>query len=176
MTLHIATVSRASSGVEGPIGQTAARSAERSGFEASQVQASAEAGGFRATVAESAPGPAPTVAVTAGPATGPMETVSSGVLDSLEAVARRRAEMRAGGATSPESALQAARESLLPGPAELRPRIGEGPAAMSGPEVMSPRDAISALSDTFDYAIETHVVVKSISQFSSSANSLLKTQ
>ncbi len=181
MTLHIGNVARASNGVEGEMGAATIRDLSNanavSGGAATNA-AKPDASGFTATVtSSSSAGPAPTVIVSPGPANGPMKTMSDGVVDSLKAVAERRAEIRAAHTdASPEAALNAARDALLPGPAELRPMTSEGPASAAPERKIGVEDAMRLLADTFDYAVETQVVVKSVSEMSKSANSLLKTQ
>lgn len=168
MTLHIANVSSAASGV----GEAEAAATRRM----DQAAESARDGGFEARL-DGGPQAGGAVNMSNGPATSPLDTMAGGVMESLEGVARRRSEMfEAQTAASPEELLATARDQLAPGPADLRPRGETGPASTPPPEHMTTDEAIAALGQTFDYAIETHVVVKSVSQFSNTANSLLKAQ
>lgn len=174
MTLHIANVSSASTGVEAA--ETAAR--DRGADGASSAEAQSFKASFHPQPDAAGAGDRPVVVVTSGPAEGPMGALSNGVMDAVQSVADRREAMTSGGAPSADDAVTAARDSLLPGPATLAPSTANGPAQPSDsqPSMLSPREAIGVLAETFDYAVETHVVVKSVGQFSNSANALLKTQ
>lgn len=170
MTLHIETAISPRNGVE-DAAPKAAQSVDQSAFETARAD-NAEKTGF--TIVGYGPAGEAAVRLPEGPASGPLNTVGSGVMDSLDAVAQRRESLIDRAGRSPDEMAAAARDALLPGPASLRPEAAQAPS--SGPDPLTTRETVSALARTFDYAIETHVVVKSISQFSNSANSLLKTQ
>lgn len=108
----------------------------------------------------------------------PIDKLGSGVLDTLRGFEQTRASKREsmslaqGGPASPVSA---AKSELLAGPASIRPAAG-GEVSNAAPASVSVDDAVNAMTRSFDYAIETQLIVKTGSQFSSSAASLMRGQ
>jgi len=108
----------------------------------------------------------------------PMDKIGSGVLDTLRNFEQTRAAKRDsmnvvhGG---PASSVSMAKNELLAGPASIRPASG-GEVASAVPESASVDDAVNAMTRSFDYAIETQLIVKTGSQFSTSASSLMRGQ
>ncbi len=107
-----------------------------------------------------------------------MDRIGSGILDTLRnfeqsrAAKRESMSMAQGGPASP---VAAAKEELLSGPASIRPSSG-GEIAAKPAESVGFDEAVGAMTRSFDYAIETQLIVKTGSQFSSSASSLMRGQ
>jgi len=108
----------------------------------------------------------------------PMDRIGSGILDTLRnfeqsrAAKRESMSMTQGGPASP---IAAAKQELLSGPASVRPASGGELASQPAKEVGFD-EAVGAMTRSFDYAIETQLIVKTGSQFSSSASSLMRGQ
>jgi len=120
------------------------------------------------------------VAVKFAPSSGvssPLEQVGSTMLEKLknfEATrAGRNASMRQAHA-GPASAIDSAKADLLAGPASQSMKASDAPTAANA-DHRSDR-AITAMTRTFDYAIETQLIVKTGSQISTSASSLMRGQ
>ena len=108
----------------------------------------------------------------------PMDRIGSGLLDTLRNFESTRAAKRESMSATqggPASPVAMAKEDLLAGPASIRPATG-GEAASGIRESMSVEDALGAMTRSFDYAIETQLIVKTGSQFSTSASSLMRGQ
>ncbi len=108
----------------------------------------------------------------------PMSQLSNGLLDSLRNFEQTRAQNRdamQSTGTGPASSIAAAKSEMLGGPANIRPASGD---ALNVKPVESPGfdEAVQAMTRSFDYAIETQLIVKTGSQFSSSAASLMRGQ
>lgn len=107
----------------------------------------------------------------------PMSQIGSGIMDTLRNFEQTRVDNREamkGAGVGPASSLDSAKAELLSGPASIQPASGTqapGPASNIGYD-----DAVSAMTRSFDYAIETQLIVKTGSQFSSSASSLMRGQ
>ncbi len=108
----------------------------------------------------------------------PMDRIGSGILDTLRdfeqsrAAKRESMSMAQGGPASP---VMAAKQELLAGPASVRPSAG-GELSAKPAEAVGFDEAVGAMTRSFDYAIETQLIVKTGSQFSSSASSLMRGQ
>lgn len=110
-------------------------------------------------------------------ATSPLEQVGSSVMDKLKNFEASRANRNAAMHqihAGPASAVDTAKADLLAGPASQSMRPTDGSAAMDG--ASQPDRAITAMTRTFDYAIETQLIVKTGSQLSTSASSLMRGQ
>jgi len=111
-------------------------------------------------------------------ANAPMDQIGSGILDTMRNFEQSRVNKREsmsmaqGGPASPVSAMK---QELLAGPASIRPASG-GEFTSVSTEPVGVEDAISAMTRSFDYAIETQLIVKTGSQFSTSASSLMRGQ
>jgi len=108
---------------------------------------------------------------------GPLDRVGAGVvskLKDLEASRANRSQAMSGMQAGPANPVDIAKAELLAGPASqsLATSAGSAPAA-NGPHS---NQAISAMTRTFDYAIETQLIVKTGSQISTSASSLMRGQ
>ncbi len=119
------------------------------------------------------------VAVKFSPATdnaGPLDRVGSGVvskLKDLEASRAMRSEAMIGTQAGPANPIDVAKSELLAGPASHSLVSTSGMSTAATPESNL---AISAMTRTFDYAIETQLIVKTGSQISTSASSLMRGQ
>ncbi len=108
----------------------------------------------------------------------PMNQLSSGLLDSLRNFEQTRAENRSamqGAGVGPASSMASAKSEMLSGPANIRPVSGDA-IKMQSAETPGFDQAVEAMTRSFDYAIETQLIVKTGSQFSSSAASLMRGQ
>ena len=114
----------------------------------------------------------------AGGANTPMDRIGSGIVDTLRnfeqsrTAKRESMSMAQGGPASPVSM---AKQELLSGPASVRPASG-GELSAKPTEAVGFDEAVGAMTRSFDYAIETQLIVKTGSQFSSSASSLMRGQ
>lgn len=103
---------------------------------------------------------------------GPLDQVGSGVMSVLknfEASRSSKSQAMSGMIEGPANPVDAAKEQLISGPASsdgLKP-------ASSGQGVDM---AMRAMTRSFDYAIETQLIVKTGSQISTSANSMMRGQ
>lgn len=108
---------------------------------------------------------------------GPMDRIGSGLVDRLKAFEQTRTEHRSamsGMNGGPANPIEAAKAELLSGPANIRPASGsEIATSKSGDSV---DQAINAMTRSFDYAIETQLIVKTGSQLSTTASSLMRGQ
>ena len=107
---------------------------------------------------------------------GPLNRVGSGVvsgLKDLEASRAARTQSMTGVHAGPANPVDVAKSELLAGPASrsLGFDTATDSTRMSGTD-----NAISAMTRTFDYAIETQLIVKTGSQISTSASSLMRGQ
>ncbi len=120
------------------------------------------------------------VAVKFAPSNGaasPLEQVGSSVMDKLKDFEASRANRNAAMHqihAGPASAVDTAKADLLAGPASQSMKPLDGSAAAGGAN--QPDRAITAMTRTFDYAIETQLIVKTGSQLSTSASSLMRGQ
>ena len=109
-------------------------------------------------------------------ASSPLEQVGSSVMDQLKnfeaSRASRNAAMQRMNA-GPASAIDTAKSELLSGPASQSMRASD---ASSTGQAQEADRAITAMTRTFDYAIETQLIVKTGSQLSTSASSLMRGQ
>ncbi len=108
----------------------------------------------------------------------PMDRLGSGLLDTLRNFEQTRAANRdsmSAAQGGPASPVAMAKDELLSGPASIRPAAG-GEIAAEPPAAVGYEDAVGAMTRSFDYAIETQLIVKTGSQFSSSASSLMRGQ
>lgn len=106
----------------------------------------------------------------------PMDQLGAGILDRLRAFEKTRAASQnsLNGVTGgPASVVESAKAELLGGPARSSMIAGGNSVAQTGDPL---EQATTAMMRSFDYAIETTLVVKTGSQVSSSANSLLRGQ
>ncbi|WP_018633167.1 hypothetical protein [Neomegalonema perideroedes] len=94
-----------------------------------------------------------------------------------EAAAKDLAQGPASAGTSGEAAYAKARAELAAGPASLRAGAAQttSPGAAAANSGLYDR-AFDAMRQSFDYAIETQMVVKTGSQFASSLNQLMRGQ
>ena len=107
---------------------------------------------------------------------GPLSRVGEGMVDKLKQFeARRSASANAMShmQPGPASPVDIAKSELLSGPASMSMRA-ESPG-MAAAE-METDGAVAAMTRSFDYAIETQLIVKTGSQMSSSASSLMRGQ
>lgn len=109
---------------------------------------------------------------------GPLDRVGSGMvskLKDLEATRASRSQAMSTINAGPANPVDVAKAELLAGPASQSLSISKasGPASASGAQA---DQAISAMTRTFDYAIETQLIVKTGSQISTSASSLMRGQ
>ena len=108
----------------------------------------------------------------------PMDRIGSGLLDTLRNFEQTRLAKRDAMSTTqggPASPVALAKDELLAGPASVRPASGSDLAGNPA-QPMGVEDALGAMTRSFDYAIETQLIVKTGSQFSSSASSLMRGQ
>lgn len=113
----------------------------------------------------------------AGERTGPLDQVGSSMvskLKGLEAARADRSSAMSGMQAGPASPIDTAKAQLLDGPASrsLSTQSMSMTASSGGETDM----AMSAMTRTFDYAIETQLIVKTGSQLSTSASSLMRGQ
>jgi len=110
-------------------------------------------------------------------ASTPLEQVGSTVMDKLknfeESRMSRNAAMRHMDA-GPASAVESAKAGLLDGPASASMRSSNASPSVS--QSTQADHAMEAMTRTFDYAIETQLIVKTGSQLSTSASSLMRGQ
>ena len=121
------------------------------------------------------------VAVKFAPSTGtasPLEQVGSTMMSKLKNFEASRAnrnvamqQVHAG----PASAIDSAKAGLLSGPASQSMKAGDASSSAPASDFQADR-AITAMTRTFDYAIETQLIVKTGSQLSTSASSLMRGQ
>jgi len=149
---------------------------------ASMERSTAQMGDLKgATGAQGAASPSDTVKISFSPpstSTTPMDKLGSGVMDTLRNFEQTRAAKRDSMGSvqgGPASSVSMAKSELLSGPASIRPASG-GDVASAAPESVSVDDAVNAMTRSFDYAIETQLIVKTGSQFSTSASSLMRGQ
>lgn len=109
-------------------------------------------------------------------AASPFQQVGSTVVSKLKDFEASRAgrnaamsKMNAG----PATAIETAKTQLLDGPAS-RSLTSSGGQSVKGGSMAD--DAMTAMTRTFDYAIETQLIVKTGSQLSTSASSLMRGQ
>ncbi len=108
----------------------------------------------------------------------PMDRIGSSLIDTLRDFEKTRATQRDAMGTAqggPASPVTVAKDELLSGPATVRPASGESLSTQPA-EAVGFDDAVTAMTRSFDYAIETQLIVKTGSQFSSSAASLMRGQ
>ncbi len=108
---------------------------------------------------------------------GPLDRVGASVvskLKDLEASRADRSQAMNGIQAGPANPVDIAKSELLAGPASQSLSTSGMPSAGSGGTTAD--GAISAMTRTFDYAIETQLIVKTGSQISTSASSLLRGQ
>lgn len=108
----------------------------------------------------------------------PMSKLSNGVIDTLRNFEQTRADNRLAmqnAGAGPASSMSVAKDEMLSGPASIRPS-GSSMSAEEAAKPVSTTDAVSAMTRSFDYAIETQLIVKTGSQFSTSASSLMRGQ
>ena len=104
----------------------------------------------------------------------PLSQVGEAVFDKLSGLERARADKRAHASANgygPASPYDHAVASLRPGPAHIPP--GGMTTAAPPAKGMTADQATDAMMRSFDYAIETQLIVKTGSQFSTSLSSLL---
>lgn len=164
-----------------PIGPNAAAPANGASTALTQSPATPAAGASAtamATQAGSRVG-AEQVAVKFAPgsdAASPFQQVGSTVVSKLkdfeESRAGRNAAMTKMDA-GPATAIESAKSQLLDGPAS-RSLTGDSAQSVKGGTMAD--DAMTAMTRTFDYAIETQLIVKTGSQLSTSASSLMRGQ
>lgn len=109
--------------------------------------------------------------------TGPLDRVGAGVISKLkqfEAQRMERSKAMSKMSDGPASAVDAAKAELLSGPANSSGTHGPSPATASSASRVE--DAVSAMTRSFDYAIETQLIVKTGSQLSASATSMMRGQ
>jgi len=107
---------------------------------------------------------------------GPLDRVGSGVvskLKDLEASRATRSQAMSGIHAGPANPVDIAKAELLAGPASQSLAASGGSSATAASEA---DQAVSAMTRTFDYAIETQLIVKTGSQISTSASSLMRGQ
>jgi len=107
---------------------------------------------------------------------GPLDRVGSGVvskLKDLEASRATRSQAMSSVHAGPANPVDIAKSELLAGPASQSFASSGMPPAMANTEA---DQAVSAMTRTFDYAIETQLIVKTGSQISTSASSLMRGQ
>jgi len=141
--------------------------------------ASASASGPSAVAQSPTRASADPVAIKFAPVTGaasPLEQVGSSVMAQLKNFEASRMnrnaamqQMHAG----PASAIQSAKAELLAGPASQSMKASGAPSLAA--DTQADR-AMTAMTRTFDYAIETQLIVKTGSQLSTSASSLMRGQ
>jgi len=108
----------------------------------------------------------------------PMGQLGSGLIDTMrnfEQMRSARRDSMSSAHNGPASPIDSAKQELLSGPASIRPASG-GEIAQQAPAEVNFDDAVSAMTRSFDYAIETQLIVKTGSQFSTSASSLMRGQ
>jgi len=108
----------------------------------------------------------------------PMDRIGSGLLDTMRDFEKTRASKRESMSIAqggPASPVAMAKDELLSGPANIRPAAG-GELSAKPAESVGFDEAVGAMTRSFDYAIETQLIVKTGSQFSSSASSLMRGQ
>lgn len=119
------------------------------------------------------------VAVKFAPSTdtvGPLDRVGSGVvskLKDLEASRAQRSQAMTGAHAGPANPVDIAKAELLAGPAS---QSLASPSSLPTSATPESSNAITAMTRTFDYAIETQLIVKTGSQISTSASSLMRGQ
>jgi len=162
-----------------PIGLNAAAPATGASATLTQNSATSAAGvSATATQVGSRVG-AEQVAVKFAPSSGaasPFQQVGSTVVSKLKDFEASRAgrnaamtKMNAG----PATAIETAKSQLLDGPASRSLTSGASQSVSGGGKA---DDAMTAMTRTFDYAIETQLIVKTGSQLSTSASSLMRGQ
>lgn len=112
-----------------------------------------------------------TVRFAPGETSGPLDKVGAGVMSTLknfEAHRAARSKAVAGVVQGPATAIDAAKTELL-GPASVG-------GMRSGEKAGTVDNALQAMTRSFDYAIETQLIVKTGSQLSTSASSLMRGQ
>lgn len=119
------------------------------------------------------------VAVKFAPSTGasPLEQVGSTMMDKLKNFEANRMERNAAMRqvhAGPASAVETAKADLLDGPASRSMKAMDASSSMGAGGQSD--HAITAMTRTFDYAIETQLIVKTGSQLSTSASSLMRGQ
>jgi len=108
----------------------------------------------------------------------PIDRLGSGLMDTLRDFEKTRSAKRdsmSNAQGGPASPVASAKSELLSGPASIRPSSG-GDLSAKPTEAVGFDDAVGAMTRSFDYAIETQLIVKTGSQFSSSASSLMRGQ
>jgi hypothetical protein len=110
--------------------------------------------------------------------TSPMGKIGNGLIDTLRNFEETRSANRKamnGVGVGPASSVDVAKSELLAGPASIRPASG-GDGVGKPAEPLGFDQAVGAMTRSFDYAIETQLIVKTGSQLSSSASSLMRGQ
>lgn len=112
----------------------------------------------------------------AGEQAGPLDRVGQSVISKLknfESSRASRTQAMVGMQAGPANPVDIAKAELLAGPASksLSAQTGSGMAPAGESD-----KALSAMTRTFDYAIETQLIVKTGSQLSTSASSLMRGQ
>ncbi len=150
---------------QGGVNAQAAAATQRASIEPSQNKASSS----ESVTIEFAP-PSRT--------TTPMGKIGNGLIDTLRNFEETRSANRkamSGAGVGPASSVDIAKSELLAGPASVRPAAGGNEVARPA-EPLGFDQAVSAMTRSFDYAIETQLIVKTGSQLSSSASSLMRGQ
>jgi len=162
----------------GGVGTQAGAALERSAMQAANPNS---AGGSSATSGAGVSSASNQVSISFEPPAAsntPMDRLGSGLLDTLRDFEQTRSSKRdsmsqaQGGPASP---ISMAKDELLSGPASIRPAAG-GDIAAKPADPIGFDDAVDAMTRSFDYAIETQLIVKTGSQFSTSASSLMRGQ
>ncbi len=128
----------------------------------------------------------------AGGSAAPLDSIGADLAKRLEAFDKTRADARkaadaasrdlaqgpaAGGGAKAQAAYAQARAELAAGPASLRVGGAQTPSPGAAAANSGLYDrAFEAMRQSFDYAIETQMVVKTGSQFASSLNTLMRGQ
>lgn len=140
------------------------------------ISASSTASAQKAPVSARSDQGSVTVRFAPGEESGPLDRVGSSVMSSLkkfEATRAARSSAVSSVTQGPASAVDAAKAELLSGPASARGIAGAPPAAGGDQRV---DHALTAMTRSFDYAIETQLIVKTGSQLSQSTSSLMRGQ
>jgi len=122
------------------------------------------------------------VSVKFSPATGnagPLDRVGTGMvskLKDLEASRASRSQAMSGVNAGPANPVDVAKSELLAGPASQSLSISSNGTAAPAMNGSHSDQAMAAMTRTFDYAIETQLIVKTGSQISTSASSLMRGQ
>lgn len=109
---------------------------------------------------------------------GPLDRVGSSVVTGLknfEASRSAKAQAMSSINAGPASAIDAEKARLVSGPASASGTHASAPAGGAG-EDRRVDHALTAMTRSFDYAIETQLIVKTGSQLSTSASSLMRGQ